>query len=349
MSILNEAILDAKMIRESAKKVALNALKEKYSDEYRKNFKNTLFQQLNEAPGQSQDKELPEEDFNLDELGQEEQTNAENNQVDDLGIGGGGDSLGGDLGANGQEKPENQEVMNAIPHAFKDKNDTCQCPEKDEELTIDLGDLSQSINDEVMDNLGDSPVDREQFSSNMDEELPMNDSLDDEDEKFELNRESLERFLDLEDELKDKISELSAKNRYLTEKLEELIESNQFISSKLEKTNVELKKASSLNLKLLYKNKVLSDASLNERQKRSMLENISKLNNNEAEMLPNIYEMLKEAIGGARKPAQSESLFEITNGKGNNFFIGNNNAESGKNETNEGFKRWKQLARIIED
>ena len=357
MSILNEAILDAKLIRESAKKVALNSLKEKYSDEYRKNFKSSLFKNLNEAPftpPKDPNEEQAEEDFNLDDLGNEEQANAEMGANPDLAMGGGDESTNvGDM-QTGTENPEDKAITDAIPHAFKDKQDTsCACPADDQEITIDLGDLGKSLNDEVMNNLGDSPVDRESFAQNMDGELPVNqlgDEEEEEEDRYELNRESLDRFLSLEDGFKTKINELSLRNKFLTEKIRELGDTNSNLSERLDKTNLELKKSSSMNLKLVYKNKVLADASLNERQKRSMLESIEKIKNSEAEMLPSVYEMLKEAIGGAgKKPARNESLFEIANGRGNNHFVGKPDEVTEHSKADESFKRWQQLARIIKE
>jgi hypothetical protein len=362
-SLVQEAILDAKKIREAAKKVALNSLKEKYSTEFKKTFKDQL-RKISEAPEGPKDEE---DDGGLD--------------LPDLGGGMGGEDEGGgadfdpfadisasstppagkDVGAD-----QNGKLLSKIPTSFES-----EVP-KDTVLEIDLGEIVNATEESLEDSVGE--VDRKSLAteeppsqtglpgdSYKDEDEDMDAEMDfggeddedeegDDKEEFSLTRESLQTYLDVEDRLNSKILSYESDLRMMANQLKSFVKENKELKRRLKSTNETLYKSNLENAKLLYKNQILVDVSLNERQKKSMLESINKLNDNEVEVLPNLYSIVKEAVGAAdNKGRKKESLTEILNSRNATFISGKSKEQENKEEINEGFKKWQKLAKLISE
>ena len=111
-SMLEQAIVDAKALKEAAIKNAESAIVDKYQDEVRQAM-DTLLEQEEEL------------DLGLDEQGE------------DAGLtmsvpGAAGGEAGGELSLD-------------APDAFADSEKLCACPEEDEEITIDFDQLRQEM------------------------------------------------------------------------------------------------------------------------------------------------------------------------------------------------------------
>lgn len=124
MSMLKQAVIDAKVLREAALKEAEEAVVEKYAKEIRESANQLL-----------------EQDDELDlDLGDEE---------DPLGA---GDDLGGDLGGLGDEGPaELDPVAGKLPSAATEGENACACPDGGEEVEIDFDELAAQMDAEEND------------------------------------------------------------------------------------------------------------------------------------------------------------------------------------------------------
>jgi hypothetical protein len=363
-SLVQEAILDAKKIREAAKKVALNSLKEKYSTEFKKSFKDQL-RKISEAPEGPDKKEDEGDDLDLPDF--------------DMDMGGGEDKGGGagddfdpfaDMSASSAPpsggditNDQNKQILDKIPTSF-DK----EVPD-DTVIEIDLGEIVSNTEESLQNDVGE--VDRKSLASEeppsqtglpgdsyKDEDEDLDSEMDfgknkkdeDDDKEFSLTQESLESYLDIEDRLNSKLISYESDIRMLSSHLKQVAKENKELKRRLKATNETLYKSNLENAKLVYKNQILVDASLNERQKKSMLESINKLNDDEVEVLPNLYSIVKEAVGAAdNKGRKKESLTEILNSRNATFIGGKSKEQENKEEVNEGFKKWQKLAKLISE
>jgi hypothetical protein len=372
-SLVQEAILDAKKIREAAKKVALNSLKEKYSSEFKKNFKNQL-KKISEADEMPKDEGEDSDLFSDLDFGGDEESGGGDKSPDPFA------DLSASAGAPSQPKPQDaaaKSVIDEVPTSFS--SDTL----KDQVVEIDLGEIVNATEKELESEVGtedrkqladvEPPVqtglpgdsykedeesdekDQEKEEGDEEEDLdsPMFDkeSKDEEDdEEFSLTKESLEQYLDLESKLSEKIRHYEFKIKTQSKQMNRVEKENEVLKERLRLTNETLYKSNLENAKLVFKNKVLVDASLNDRQKKSMLESISKFNESEIETLPNLYSIIKEAVGAADiKSRKKESLTEILSSKSTAYIGGKQKEQEDKEEVSEGFKKWQKLAKLISD
>ena len=368
-SLVQEAILDAKKIREAAKKVALNSLKEKYSSEFRNNFKNQL-KKISEAD------EMPkEEDDDSSDLlsGLDLDTSGEGGDESPDPFADLSASAGAPSAPKAQDKAT-KSVIDEVPTSFS--SDTI----KDQVIEIDLGEIVNATEKELESEVGtedrkelakaEPPVQTglpgdsykedegsEDEGEDLDSPMLNKDSEDEdgEDEKeeedeFSLTRESLEQYLDIEQKLSERIRQYESKIKMYSKQIERAQKENNVLKDRLKITNETLYKSNLENAKLVFKNKVLVDASLNDRQKKSMLESIGKFNEDEIETLPNLYSIIKEAVGAADiKSRKKESLTEILSSKSTAYIGGKQKESEDKEEVSEGFKKWQKLAKLISE
>jgi len=124
----------------------------------------------------------------------------------------------------------------------------------------------------------------------------------------------------------------SSKNKKYTEKLENIVYN---LKEKLEEVNL-------INARLLFTNKALASDSLNERQKRQIAESLSKAESVEEAKV--IYETLQSTVGVAKKRKQPESLSEaVSRSKTSSAKLFRKKPEQKQSPISD---RWKLLAGI---
>jgi len=342
-TLLEEAIVDAKALREAAMKTAEKSIIEKYSDEVKKGIDAIL-----------------EAEIDMD--------NATSvNPIDDM------------------------------PLAATAGENTCACPEEDEEIEINLSDLADLASDEEssiddMEStetaLGDLPPDEEEEEDELMEDdivaqilsalnekeepkvkaeemkvsdqhkmPPMEDTepmaraqeleeerVEDEDsEVTDDDDEEKNENLNLANEftkLQESINTLGNDNKNLKTSNAKIVEENEKLRGTLQELNEVFEDLLLQNAKLVYTNKTLEVSSLNERQKEKIVGAIRETNTPEEAKV--VYETLQSAVGtgSSRTP---QTLSEVTSRN-------NQKMVSRKNTNNDNqmpvATRWKALAGI---
>ena len=289
-SMLEQAIVDAKALREAAVKSAESELLEKYADEMKIAVTNLLEAEgdlglgaeasmapadappayadgENVCPCPEQEEEI-EIDFS-DLRAQAEQA-ADEGEDDGLGADLGGDlggGLGGDLG--GEEEGG--------------LGDDLGGEEEEDELSLEEQAALASLfsEDVVLDIMREEESDEEDEKKEDKEESSDDDSVDVDALKagFQKKEESLFKTI--------------AK---LSERLEAKQNENTKFKNVIEKMTGRLAEVNLSNAKLLYTNRVLNNTSLNERQKNKIVESIGKAGSvNEAKT---IFDALQNAVNG---------------------------------------------------
>ena len=363
-SMLEQAIIDAKLIQETAQKKAEAAIIEKYEPDIKKAIKMILEQDESADAGI----ETPPLDM---------EASPEMPSMD-AGMGG------------AEATPEAQKVVDKIPAAYLGEDNSQEIEinldsivEKidsmQKELNITAPDMSAPAHDVVPDsNQTMIAQDTLAESSDIDEEyeLQEEESLDQESLEEEITIDisnqkagglhasqlELKRQHDIAAALEAQNADLLEQLRIREEEFNSLEEklSNVFTSLKETKgklkTSVDLniqlkegfeiltKKVSDVNLlnaRLLYTNKILGNVSLNERQKKQVAESISKSKTvEEAKM---IYETLQKSVQTvSEKRSVPQSLTEAINRSPSAFLPRNNTATS----IDPGVERWQRIAGI---
>lgn len=118
--LLKQALVDGAQLREAAQKAAEKAILEQYSEQFKEALHGIMEQELG--------------DDEEEEPGLEADLGAEQ-PLEDM------DPMGG--------LPEAEpQIMQNIPHAASAGEKMCQCPDEEEEIEIDLGDLMQTVDSE---------------------------------------------------------------------------------------------------------------------------------------------------------------------------------------------------------
>lgn len=333
-SMLEQAIIDAKTLREAAIKNAESAVIEKYSDEVREAVTSLLEQ-------------------------------------DDLDLGLGTEDA---LETTPEQSPETEEVVDQVPAAHLSEDETVVIDLNDigatlnQELASGEADADDGVSrEEVMDNLSDEMESEIEIEDDESVEEPGNR----EDEEFELNEEDLvdlfkevlavdvpQGDIDMaleeepeaevtQDELqetpptdgmdKKDVEEVHAKlakeNDGLKEQVAKLTETLNLAKETFEKINLH-------NARLLYANRVLSDSSLNEQQKSKIAEMVDKARSVEEAKL--VYETLQKTMASTQKAAP-QSLSEAVT-KSSSVILGGNRRDERTAEDNPTKVRWATLA-----
>lgn len=333
-SMLEQAIIDAKTLREAAIKNAESAVIEKYSDEVREAVTSLLEQ-------------------------------------DDLDLGLGTEDA---LETTPEQSPETEEVVDQVPAAHLSEDETVVIDLNDigatlnQELASGEADADDGVSrEEVMDNLSDEL----ESEIEIEDDEPVEEPGNREDEEFELNEEDLvdlfkevlavdvpQGDIDMaleeepeaeltQDELqetpptdgmdKEDVEELHAKlekeNDELKEQVAKLTETLNLAKETFEKINLH-------NARLLYANRVLSDSSLNEQQKNKIAEMVDKARSVEEAKL--VYETLQKTMATTKKAAP-QSLSEAVS-KSSSVILGGNRRDESTTESNPTKNRWATLA-----
>lgn len=328
-SMLEQAIIDASALKETAMKNAESIIIDKYSEEVKKAVETLL-----------------EQDEDLEELGDEEPMDAPEEEeaasdvVDDLAP---AHSVGGTAD---DEVDAVRDAVDAAEEALEDVSDKLDALENvadagdDSEVEIDLHQLRAELEGEE-ELEADDMIDREEAAAELEEEPPLEEELEIDEDLLNAIVQELKVDLDpkaggwlsypdekLQDAAEQKLA--AAQDDAVAEENEELRKAMKSVqlenknletqnnttqekNKKLEQTIMHLKgKFDEINLsnaRLLYTNKVLSSASLNERQKNKIVEAISKADTIEEAKV--IYETLENAAGEAQTKAMPKSLSEV--------------------------------------
>ena len=304
-SLLQEAIIDAKALKEAALKNAEHAVINKYSNEVRKTL-NTLLEQEDDLLG---DLDLGEEDPGMD-MGMEEEPamdaapadEAFSDDIDDVPYAAenGLDSLeGSDNLANSPTDGAPTTVtldLGALQEHIQ------KLAENEDEIYEIVDDEESTImkeDDDVKGEEGESPVEAaadqdEAAMKGMEEEIDLDSLTDAIFEKLTVDmgadltgwagRSAADKKYAMEKELAHRRStDMAEELEDLKKAQEELVFENKKLTSELQKYKKvigELKEGvNDINLsnaRLLYTNRVLRNTSLNERQKNQIVEAISK-------------------------------------------------------------------------
>ena len=345
-SMLEQAIVDAKALREAALKNAEQAVIEKYAPE----IKSAVESLLNETPeagaleaetsnieapyaaapvddpeqgvAMSFEFEFNPEDFEIDledlkakaeedPMSGGDQLESPEETIGDLGLG--GEEEGGlDLG--GEEDPlDDLQLQEIIDLLEKSDNEEVISEETNEESTEEV--IEEELTVDV--------------SAQKHGSFVTDGGTRAHDEELELARMESTKYKEENEELLKRIKELQNENKnfasavlLLNEKVQESILSN---------------------AKLLYSNKTLGDASLNERQKSKIVEAIAQ--SKTADEAKNLYETLRTTVGGDQKKAP-KSLSESVNRKSNLSAILPRRKQAQQTPTNDFATRMQKLAGI---
>ena len=336
-SMLEQAIVDAKALREAALKNAEQAIIEKYAPEIKK----AVDSLLEESNDKEDEKEVIKEEqevsadtgfsaphaFNPLDTGESVQYNSkfdepvyEFNLMDFEPKEGATQEPEMDLG--GLETPETPEAPAEEPTDIGGGGDELDLGDLDalqeslnlEEEKKEDEDEEDGIMEQIMELLGEMDDDL------LEEELIVDTSMQ-KNGTFETNEATLQYMQELELAKKES-TKYKEENEALEEKLKELKESfkkltlkNKQYKSVVEKINEKLNETLLSNAKLLYSNKTLCDASLNERQKSKIVEAIAKAKTPEEAKA--LCEALNATVTSGNKKHNPRTLSESVQRKSN--------------------------------
>ena len=328
-SLLKEAIIDAKALKEAALKNAESTIIDKYSEEVKEMVENILEEQ-DEAPLG----ELPEP-MTMDDAPESDTVSEDNVEVTDDTIPLASTNDLSDLeGAGLDEMPSDSDsiefdvdlgVLEEAIKALSDELEEDVEEELDEEIDIDFASLSEleetdeeQVNEdehneeEVSEDLdADALVDAimEKLTVDMGADLAGWAGRSSEDQMHEMEKElAHRRSTDVEEELealKSAQEDLVFEKKNLDNKVEDYKNVVENLRENLQDVNLS-------NARLLYTNRVLRNTSLNERQKEKIVEAISTADSvTEAKT---IFETLQSTVEA--KPTQRpQSLSEAIGSK----------------------------------
>ena len=344
-SMLEQAIIDAEQLKETAQRTAEEAVIEKYQSEIKEAVNAILEQEepMEEEVALEVDSEgdvslveelpsaqLAEEDdiveINLDKLEEmmaEEMEEGTLDPSDMLER----EEVAEEIAALTEEEDLDEEV-----ELDEDINDLLEEEDLDEEIELDEADLASVIAEILGEELGPDLADAAEEEAEADELAAealeeVEDIEEEKTEKYDDNPALVgDQKKNLPDELQAAIIKkktqnesklLQKENKTLLREQKKMSSKVQLLENKVEKygTVIEqlkekLDESNLTNAKLLYQNRILNSISLNERQKDKIVEAIS--NATTVEEAKIIFETLQSAVGiKSKKTRKQESLNEV--------------------------------------
>ena len=341
--MLEQAIIDAKQLREAALQSAQQEIVEKYSEEVKAAVQTILEQPEDElgalglddlgdagdAPADtfvddvqmshlSDDDEMIE--IPLDQLIQQAamETPSEEDMVDRE-----------DLDVGVPELEDEEQVA-----AAADPEMEMDAANRNDEIEIDDDEIREALEDLVQQEA--VQVDAPDFAL---EEIELEEDSNDEkeeDEEMALSEETPTR--DGQEEMKEALKASVIEIESLQEKIKQY-------KNILTETKVALEKVNASNARLYYTNKVLSDSSLNERQKSKIADMISEAQT--VDEAKTIFETLQKTTA-ANKTARAKSLSETVERRSSTI-ISSRRKEVSSTKQNPEKNRWAVLAGLKRD
>ena len=319
-SLLKEAIIDAKALREAALKNAESAVINKYSNEVRKTLNTLLEQEPDSLADLGLGGDEPEMDTDDTETTSVSSDQSFNDDIDEV-------PYAAENGLSSLEGSKNLDsslgdadlssitldlgaLQEHVARLNESKEEIVEVIEEDEEETIvmkeDEIEVEESVEESVdLDSLTDAIV--EKLTVDMGADLAGWAGRSSDDMKYQMEREMAHR----------RTTEVEEELEVLKKAQEELVFENKSLTTQISKYKNaigELKESiNDINLsnaRLLYTNRVLRNTSLNERQKEQIVEAISKSDSvNEART---IFNTLQSTVQSAPKRGP-QSLSEAIN------------------------------------
>jgi len=320
-TMLEQAIVDAKALREAAVKSAEAAIVEKYNEEVKSAVSKLLEQDDEMDLGME-----PEAEVEVDSTAMEQVPMAHLGDSDeDIVVVDLDDIIAAAESEEGEEEAvelDREEVADEVGLSL---DDDLSFNRTDENIDIDEGELVEMFKELLVVDVPQVELDRAQERLTQDQveqdeqaETINTDGMDEEDSE-DLIRKDMKNDAPQEEAL-----------RRENDKLKGLLEQ---VKNKLQEINLQ-------NARLLYANRVLGDSSLNEQQKSKVAELVSKARSvDEAKM---VYETLQKTMAGIQKRAP-QSLAEVVT-KRSSVILSGNRTESHSAEKSPTYNRWAKLA-----
>ena len=324
-NMLDQAIVDAKALREAAIKSAEQAVVEKYAPE----VKQAIQKLLEQEPG----------DMGLDAADDEEESAV----MDDIPM------------AHDPDQAEEEVVV-------VDLDQIIAAAEADADAGEDEFELAR---DEIADEVGIEPLEATAVANRDDEiELDENElidvfkemlvvDVDEHDVKIAEEAAEAEEAEEVEEEVfvasvaddgmdKKDIEDASRETARLQMKNEQLTKDNKELKNLIVKVKDRLEEVNLSNARLLYANRVLKDTSLNEQQKNKIAELVSGARSvEEAKM---VFETLQKTMAGNSGKKTPQSLSEAVSRRSSVILSGRRTEEN--TDGNPVVNRWATLAGI---
>jgi len=356
-TMLEQAIIDAKSLKETAIKTAEEELLKKYSSEIKEAVGNLLEQDedpLTIGEDTSTETEDVVEELEMKALDGESNSDLEEGEMVELDLDALKEELEEaakpdflDLDKDGdKEEPMQKAAKEADPTNeaidVEDPEQALSADEIAEEIEITEENIAAAI-EEILKvdyetvprgDLGTTHPTKAQQEYAVDATLAKNESDDDEGDVYNppLYVKELEENVK---KLQQKIESINLEKNRVDEDYKNLKKVSLKAAHKLEELNFS-------NAKLLYTNRILESASLNERQKQRLVERISNAESiNEAKI---IFETLNEELE-ARKSRAPKTLSEVSSK--NNQFILKSNKPANSSVQEQVSSRMKKLAGLI--
>ena len=321
-NMLEQAIVDAKTLREAAVKSAEANIVEKYNDEVRTALTKLLEQDDDLGLGMD-----PEEEVQIDSTAMEQVPMAHlSDEEEDVVVVDLDDIIAAAESEEGEEPAvelDRDEIADEVGLPLDD----AAFNRTDEEINIEEDELVEMFKELLVVDVPQVELDRaqERLSADQVEQDEAVEAVDTSgmDKK---DAEDLER-----DDIKNNAPQQEALKRE-NKNLKDLLEQ---VKNKLQEINLQ-------NARLLYANRVLGDSSLNEQQKTKIAELVSGARSvEEAKM---VYETLQKTMAGITKDAP-QSLSEVVSKRSSVILSGNRNEER-TTESSPTYSRWATLAAI---
>ena len=290
-SMLEQAIVDAKALRDAAIESAEEVVVERYSNQIKETVEALLEQDGPEAEdadatfAQDLDSQLPEAHHPEIDDDQILEIDLSNIEIDDEDV---------KLVSEEENKEEEvvaegaEEVAAAIDAGLEEKEEDIELEEED------LKELAETLKFDY------EKVPDGGFANG---QMTPTNHIDD----TEMVAEIAAMIEEYESELKKENVSLKEENEALKEKIKNLVDGNEQIVETVNKIQTKFGEVQLMNAKLHYSNRALTDASLNERQKQQVVESINEADSIEKAKI--VFETLQSTVGTSKKG--QESLSEV--------------------------------------
>ena len=316
-TMLEQAIVDAKALREAAVKSAEAAIVEKYNDEVKDAVSKLLEQDDEMDLGMGME---PEAEVEVDSTAMEQVPMAHLSDDDeDIVVVDLDDIISAAESEEGEEEAvelDREEVADEVGLPLDDEMPA----NRDDEIELDQEELIDMFKEMLV-------VDVPQVELERAEERLTQDQVEQDEEAEAINTDGMD------EEDAENLRRSEEQNESLQKENAELKQLLGQVKEKLEEINLQ-------NARLLYANRVLGDSSLNEQQKAKVAELVSAARSvEEAKM---VYETLQKTMAGIQNTAP-QSLSEAVT-KRSSVILSGNRTEERTAEKSPTYNRWATLA-----
>ncbi len=321
-TMLEQAIVDAKALREAAVKSAESAIVEKYNDE----VKDAISKLLEQEDEMGMDLGMePEAEVEVDSTAMAQVPMAHlSSDEEDIVVVDLDDIIAAAESEEGEEEAVELDREEIADEVGLELDDEAPFNRDDEEIDLDESELVDMFKEILV-------VDVPQIELDRAHERLTQDQVE-QDERAETVDTSGMDEEDAEDLVRN--SEKNEQNEALKKENQSLKELLGQVKNKLEEINLQ-------NARLLYANRVLGDSSLNEQQKTKIAELVSGARSvEEAKM---VYETLQKTMAGIQKEAP-QSLSEVVSKRSSVILSGNRNEDRTADAGSPTYSRWATLA-----